>query len=167
MKECITWKVTKEALGPEQEANDLSLWSSYCGPLHAVESCSKPTPICALGRNDFNASCKPKIYTDLHSYDLLYLEEVNEPPQMWSQHVFYLLPSKSLKYPYNMSTIDTLSVGQCVPAITNLVSVRFWMLLNTGCCRLKNSVCLLGTHTTNLCACFQVLCPWFLYFYIC
>ena len=28
----------------------------------------------------------------MHFYDLLYLEEVNEPPQMRSQRILYLLP---------------------------------------------------------------------------
>ena len=68
--------MTKKALDPQQEANDLSFMSSYCDPLHADKSGSKPTLICAPACNIFNASCNPEIYIDLHSYDLLYLEEV-------------------------------------------------------------------------------------------
>ena len=77
MKEIYNMRCDQEGTASKQEAIDLSLWSSYCGLLHADKSGSKPSPICAPAQNSFSASCNPEIYIDMQPYDLLYLEEVN------------------------------------------------------------------------------------------
>ena len=114
-------KSDQKGTGSPTRSNDLSLWSSYCGPPHADKSGSKPTPIHVLARNNFNASCNPEIYIDLHSYDLLYLEKVNKPPHIRSQRVLYLLPSQIIQT--NQMTTPTCGISCEKPTIIKYLMI--------------------------------------------
>ena len=96
-KNCITWKVTKKALGPQQEANVLTGGAAIERYTPCRQERFETTPDLCAGWQQIQCFLQPQ---NLHRSALLwpvYLEEVNKPPQMWSQHVLYPSLSQIIK----------------------------------------------------------------------